>query len=204
MRPALALVAVLILLIMPFSPTATMLEARALGHRLVTEDIPPGHIVLGARVTDPVTARALQQWIAQEHLPVVLFVSAEAAHGLAVEPAVTVGVIMPPRPRHHVGLIYRWHNERAALEAVRSATGTEPRYLLLPGLKVSLATLVTVPRHLALIPANPEDATIPADRVVIVDATALSPAEAEVQLAKVINRLCDPPVQCAPLSNSHE
>jgi hypothetical protein len=197
MRPALALVAALILLFMPFSSTATMLEARALGHRLITEDMPSGHVVVGARVTDPMTARALQRWIAQAHLPIVLFVSAEAAPGLSKDPAVTVGVIMPPRPRHHVGLLYRWHNERAALEAVRRATGTEPRYLLLPGPKVSLATLVTVPRHLALIPASSDDATMPADHAVIIDASALPPAEAEAQLATVIDHMCHPVAMCA-------
>lgn len=204
MRPALALVAALVMIIGSFSPTATMLEARALGHRLVTEEIAPGQIVVGARVTDPATARALQQWIAQTHAPAVLFVSAEAAQGLAVEPAVTVGVIMPPRPRHHIGLIYRWRNERAALEAVRVATGTEPRYLLLPGPAVNLPALVTVPRHLAIIPDRTQETLVQADHVFVIDTTALTPAEAKRQLAAAISRVCKPVIRCAPLDSADE
>ncbi len=199
-RPAMFLMALLIVFWLSFSSTGTLLAARVLGHPVVGTSVTTGEVMLAARVSDPTVARELEQWIAGQQLPVALFVDANAAAGLSPEsPAVVIGIISPPRDRDSVDI---WRMRRSiwkVYDEIQSTTGHPPGYVLLDGSRLNLGALAMTPRSAALVIGAPAEGQSAPEGVLVVDLTGLGAIEAEQRINRVFRDTCES-ARCVPMT----
>ena len=199
-RPAMFLMALLIVFWLSFSSTGTLLAARVLGHPVVGTSVTNGEVMLAARVSDPTVARELEQWIAGQQLPVALFVDANAAAGLSPEsPAVVIGIISPPRDRDSVDI---WRMRRSiwkVYDEIQSTTGHPPGYVLLDGSRLNLGALAMTPRSAALVIGAPAEGQSAPEGVLVVDLTGLGAMEAEQRINWVFRDTCES-ARCVPMT----
>ena len=199
-RPAMFLMALLIVFWLSFSSTGTLLAARVLGHPVVGTSVTNGEVMLAARVSDPTVARELEQWIAGQQLPVALFVDANAAAGLSPEsPAVVIGIISPPRDRDSVDI---WRMRRSiwkVYDEIQSTTGHPPGYVLLDGARLNLGALAMTPRSAALVIGAPAEGQSAPEGVLVVDLTGLGAMEAEQRINRVFRDTCES-ARCVPMT----
>jgi processive 1,2-diacylglycerol beta-glucosyltransferase len=199
-RPAMLLMAMLMVIWLGFSSTGTLLAARVLGHPVVGTSVTNGEVMLAVRVSDPAVARELEQWIAGQQLPIALFVDANAAAGLSPEShAVVIGIISPPRDRDSIDI---WRMRRSiwkVYDEIQSTTGNPPGYVLLDGSRLNLGALAMTPRSAALVIGAPAEGQSAAEGVLVINLTGLDSMEAAQRINQVFRDTCER-ARCVPMT----
>jgi hypothetical protein len=120
-------------------------------------NLPSGSIALVVRVNDPAVAKALEDTIIAENLPIAMFVDAKAASGVYPASGVVLGVAQHGSSTMLVHPLREWDNDSDVAEHIRLMQGTNHVYVLPPkGGRTLLASalapgstkeLVSVGRH---------------------------------------------------------
>lgn len=153
---ALALVALLVWTIA--SPWAGGFTGAVLSPETVSaSNLPSGSIALVVRVNDPKVAKAIEDEIIAENLPLAMFVDANAATGLYPATGLTFGVAQRGSSTMLIHPLREWDNDADVAEHIRLMQGKSSIYVLPPkGGRTLLASalapgaakeLVSVSRH---------------------------------------------------------
>lgn len=194
------LIAILLVIWLCFSSTSTLLAARMLGHPVVGVGMTSGEVMFAAKVSDPAVAGVLEEWIAEQKLPVALFVNANAATGLKPDTGmVVIGIVTPPRDRDSVAFWRLRRSVRQTAEEIERTTGSAPGYLLLGDSRLNLGALAITPPSAALVVGDGASAQPAHGGVVVIDLTGLGPAEAEREIVQAVSATCEV-AHCVPIT----
>lgn len=199
-RPVLASVSILALVFwFAFAPTGVAVAAKEFHTHVPGYDPSPGEVALGIRVTDPVTAAALESSIRREQVPVTIFANARAADSLRPAKGLTFGVAEKPGSEGSY-LPWRARSEaRSTAVDIQLNTGTQPEYFL-PATRTNLAALAEAPPQTQLVMPEQTGQTDPRPGLLVVDTSGLSPEEARLEFARALQEIREKDLECVPLA----
>lgn len=182
------------------SPFGVALAVKGLHVRMPGYDTDTNQIAVGVRVTDPVTAQALESVIDQERLPVALFVDAQGAEGLYPSSHhVIFGIAQAPRTGK---LPAPWVSRREVRDTafeLRRKTGVMPDYFLPASDNPNVADFAIAPHDAQLVLPEHLNGQGPGPGVLIVDATGLQSREAQLLLHQELQAIQEKGLQWVSL-----
>src|SRR5262249_8201817 len=132
-RWGLALAAVLALCFwLTMTPWTGTVGAMLMPTAVTARDVPAGTVALVVRISDPATARALEDAVVAEGLPVSLFVDRHGAVGLYPSQSVTIGVAQDDNTTLLTHPLREWQANRSTATMMRRLMGTTRFYVLPP------------------------------------------------------------------------
>jgi processive 1,2-diacylglycerol beta-glucosyltransferase len=199
-RPVLASLSLLALVFwFAFAPTGVAVAAKGFRTDVPGYDPSPGKVALGVRVTDPVTAAALESSIRREQVPVTIFANARAADSLRPAAGLTFGVAEEPGSE---GSYLPWRarsEDRSTAVDIQLNTGTQPEYFL-PATRTNLAALAEAPPQTHMVMREQTGQTDPHPGLLVVDTSGLSPEEARLEFARTLQEIREKDLECVPLA----
>lgn len=176
-RVGYGIIAASVFLWLSLTPTGLVLASRALKLPVVGYHAPKGRVSIGVRVSDPLTARAIEQAAWNTDGCITIFADDKAAIGLYPSRKVQFGVSEPSyQGRLHSPFSERRHAALIAHE-IQDHTGEYPHYFL-PAGSPNITELIEMPKHTHLATWHKTGRHFPDKGLIIVDARGLSPSEA--------------------------
>ena len=192
---------VLLMIWLAFNPVSGQVGAMVLKRPISSSDVAPGHVALIATATDAETARALEDEITTQHLPVALFVDAHGAQGLYPASGLVVGII---HGSERDFALHPWrtrHRASVAAALIQQNTGTVAAYVLSSHGGASLVDYVIGPNKVQLLVV---DRTPPAQArptIVVIGKKGMTAREEIALLHAELDRLRQEGLQCEPLTS---
>ncbi|HET9014216.1 MAG TPA: hypothetical protein VFN57_01375 [Thermomicrobiaceae bacterium] len=200
-RRTLAGVATVVLLVLlSLSSWSVALAARGLRMDVPGANPAPGLVSVGVLATDPATARAVEQVVVQQHLPVTVFVDRAAVAGLTPASGVVFGVAEDP----HASVISApWQvrgQVRDAARALRAATGSTAHYFLPARQDVNLTALAVMPQPAHLVFAEPRGTAGIQPGVYVIDLSGMPPDVAVQTIRQRLDVIQGKGLRCVSLA----
>jgi UDP-N-acetylglucosamine:LPS N-acetylglucosamine transferase len=199
-RWGLAMVAVLALFLwMTMTPWTGSVGAMLMPAGVTARDVPAGTVALVVRISDPATARSLEDAVVTDGLPVALFVNRHAAEGLYPSRKVTIGVAQDDNTTFLTHPVREWQANRATTTMMRRLTGTTRFYVLPPRDGRTVLATVFAPDHTRQVGARHGRGRRWRSGIVALDVGGLSPEQALAEVRQAIAELTQEGLQCVSL-----
>jgi UDP-N-acetylglucosamine:LPS N-acetylglucosamine transferase len=199
LRLATMAAALLMLVWLSLTPWTNGLAALISPPTVTARQLPPGTVSLVVHVTDPETARVVEDLIEQEHLPIAIFVTDRALPGIHVNENVVLGVAVDDSL---TSLAHPWrerHRAQQAARELRQQMGRDAVFVLPPVRGRSLLSTALVPDHGLIVDAHPPRHGRDDPGILVLDLAGQSPGSATALIHDELQHLSEEGWQCVPL-----
>lgn len=199
-RWGLAMVAVLALFFwLTMTPWTGTVGAMLMPPAVTARDVPAGTVALVVRISDPAAARALEDAVVTENLPISLFVDRHAAAGLYPSRRVVIGLAQDSNTSFLTHPLREWQANRSIATRMRRLTGTTRLYVLPPRDGRTLLATVFTADHTRPVGARHGKGRHWSSGIVALDVAGLTPDQAVAEVHRAIAELHQEGLQCVSL-----
>jgi processive 1,2-diacylglycerol beta-glucosyltransferase len=200
LRFALAMVAALAMCIwLTMTPWTGGAGAMIMPRAVTARDVPPGTVALVVRISDPAIARALEDMVVADDLPVALFVERRAATGLYPSQQAIIGLAQSSNTSFLTHPLREWQANRSTANFMRQLTGTTRLYLLPPRDGRTVLASVFAADHTRVVGARRGGEHHWHSGIVALDVAGLTPDQAVAEVRQAITELQQEGLRCVSL-----